>query len=176
MHKWSFLGVPALFGTFSWRRGISPDFPVPSQEQVGESRPRYLTNSQPRPPIIMIIIDSTHHHLSIIIIITGGRGCGLVRYCCTKFPPPREICMSRYWAQVETGSAAEARMRRGSAGGLHLSKVPRHVNLEGVGEIHGLIFFSWEKLSLNSGKKVVAQIFPGGSSCSTNFPRGGERN
>jgi len=43
---------------------------------------------------------------------------------------------------VETQSAAEARMRRGSAAGLHLSEVPRHVNLEGVGEIHGLIFFS----------------------------------
>ena len=72
-----------ILGIFTTSRGVSRKtviFPGPGQEQLGESRPRYLTNSQPRPPIIMIIIDATHLHLSIIIIIIGGRGCELVRY------------------------------------------------------------------------------------------------
>ena len=82
-----FLGAfGGILGIFTTWRGISPktvifsEFPGPSQEQLGESRPRYLTNSQPRPPIIMIIIDATHLHLSTIIIIIGGRGCELVKY------------------------------------------------------------------------------------------------
>ena len=56
-------------------------------------------------------------------------GVGDLDYC-TKLLPPREICIPRNEAQVETGTAAEARMRRGSGPGLRLLKVSRFVYCE----------------------------------------------